>query len=525
MKNIPFEKDLYAVLGVQSSASIEEIKRSYHARARITHPDRFDPVSQKRDWEKANEMLTELNVAYSILSDINNRNEYDKERGIKSAESKKVQNGDSDVKTHGDRVFNLDDIMPMKQNFSDLPAGIKIRLVQRMEGKLDEQILVMLDNISSNYLFSTILQFWYWYLGFSIDDKVWSPGKQFWYCIVTILVSLLIAKNVFSMIRWRKTVIHPAFVATPLYYIITDFDFVEIYPLWSMRDFKVTHHNKNGNYDHSDVSMKFSDKAHSMTIHSADLVNSLIKHISRYEKRAEAAFKSNNLSYFANNNEFRGILNKNRDKFEGDFKDISRVLLISASILGAMTFLFSRQLNLYNGNTGWNTHETPQVVLDNIPVEGRDIATSSQKNEIQNYPKESSSVELPPEKPIPATGAIKNFTRKKRIAPFGIQASTGKHFFLKLTDTSNGKAVMAVFVRSGTTVNVDVPLGTYDIKYASGDKWYGYKYLFGPNTTYEKADRTLTFQILNNQIEGYTITLYQVANGNLSTTTLAPEEF
>ena len=74
-------------------------------------------------------------------------------------------------------------------------------------------------------------------------------------------------------------------------------------------------------------------------------------------------------------------------------------------------------------------------------------------------------------------------------------------------------------------MKVKVPFGTYEVRYASGDTWYGYEYLFGPETSYSKADKAFTFEFDGNQISGYTITLYKVTNGNLSTKKIRPNEF
>ncbi|HVO06214.1 MAG TPA: DnaJ C-terminal domain-containing protein [Burkholderiaceae bacterium] len=63
-------KDYYAVLGVARDASADEIKKSYRKLARKYHPD----VSKEADAEKR---MSEVNEAYSVLSDPEKRAAYD----------------------------------------------------------------------------------------------------------------------------------------------------------------------------------------------------------------------------------------------------------------------------------------------------------------------------------------------------------------------------------------------------------------------------------------------------------------
>jgi len=62
--------DLYAILGLESSASADEIKRAYRKLARQYHPD----VSSESD---AEQRFKEINLAYEVLSDPQRRQQYD----------------------------------------------------------------------------------------------------------------------------------------------------------------------------------------------------------------------------------------------------------------------------------------------------------------------------------------------------------------------------------------------------------------------------------------------------------------
>ena len=86
-----------------------------------------------------------------------------------------------------------------------------------------------------------------------------------------------------------------------------------------------------------------------------------------------------------------------------------------------------------------------------------------------------------------------------------------------------------MYIAANDTATVHVKAGNYSVKYATGAKWYGEEELFGEQTVYTKADTTAKFEttysgsyVYYNQI---TYTLYEVAEGNMSTTEISGEDF
>lgn len=127
--------------------------------------------------------------------------------------------------------------------------------------------------------------------------------------------------------------------------------------------------------------------------------------------------------------------------------------------------------------------------------------------------------------PIPIeTGIVNITTSAERVAPLEIKTRPGANYYLKIVDLRNVE-VLTLYVHGGDAMEIDVPLGSYEIRYASGQTWYGEQSLFGPNTTYSKADSVFYFGDDGYRISGYTVELIPQIDGNLRTHIISPQSF
>ena len=66
------KRDYYEVLGVNRSASADEIKKAFRAKAKELHPDR------NKDDPSAEAQFKEVNEAYDVLKDADKKAAYDR---------------------------------------------------------------------------------------------------------------------------------------------------------------------------------------------------------------------------------------------------------------------------------------------------------------------------------------------------------------------------------------------------------------------------------------------------------------
>lgn len=127
--------------------------------------------------------------------------------------------------------------------------------------------------------------------------------------------------------------------------------------------------------------------------------------------------------------------------------------------------------------------------------------------------------------PVVARTGVMTFAGGHAIAPLTIKTARGYDYFVRIVSATTGSRVMEVYIVGGDTFEGELPLGSYEIRYASGKTWYGPTLLFGPSTVYSKADRIFSFIQTTDSVNGYTIELIRQAGGNLRTSSIPANDF
>ena len=135
-----------------------------------------------------------------------------------------------------------------------------------------------------------------------------------------------------------------------------------------------------------------------------------------------------------------------------------------------------------------------------------------------------------PEQPTPKQGGLEFSDRivleKGVTAPLKIttRPSDG-NYVMKIVDWNTGDFVASFFINRGSTLETELPLGSYKLKFASGDKWYGTEHLFGPTTAYSYVPDKMVFYTSGNYARGHQIELIPQVGGNLKTPRMKAEDW
>ena len=117
--------------------------------------------------------------------------------------------------------------------------------------------------------------------------------------------------------------------------------------------------------------------------------------------------------------------------------------------------------------------------------------------------------EMTPKAAISIKPGIHNvYTQAPLVAPLKLITPGGtEKYYIKVVDAYTSAPLMTIFMVGGQVLEARVPLGSYKIRYATGEAWYGDKDLFGTSTSLNEAEKVLEFVKRDGSIVGYTVEL------------------
>ncbi len=499
------KKNCYDILGVDNSASFEEIKNAYYKRVKVVHPDRFNKDEQPNEWKAANEMLAELNAAYLMLNNQKSRSAYDEFLSGERRKSNKTENQESPNQVKSGkvdlRVLSLED---QKRIYSILVENQKEGFAVKRSSNLIRFAFLIVIIV---YLLVSPFIFQHW--SFSFWGWVLYSGSLLlsWISIFgTFLETVYLIQG--SKGSW--------FALTPVYALSLEGFELSYEPLSNIEVFNITNHKRNFRYDYSSINYVFKNgKRFDFDLHNKTDVDSFQSLAKEYLQSWTVATKSNNSDYFLKHNFLSTAhqLNNTKPITGRDWNSIT--INLSAIIVGVsfVSLLYLKSTSKVNSSVKNNT-SSQTTASPGSPGE------ESVLNESNITPREAAIMAWEAyhnKLPIPINGSKKKFIKSRSLVPFKVNTNGNGYYVVLLKDANSGKKVIRLFIHGGNSVETRVPVGNYLMQYVAGEKWFGYRYLFGPSSVYSEAEDTLAFTVEGNRLFGNEISLFNVTNGNLST--------
>ena len=134
-----------------------------------------------------------------------------------------------------------------------------------------------------------------------------------------------------------------------------------------------------------------------------------------------------------------------------------------------------------------------------------------------------------------SNGELVLFPTGNRVAPLQVNttADVNGYYIVMTSDTlvaenaAPTKNTLSFYVVGGQSVKIDVPVGVYEIWYATGAIWYGKEEKFGSSTQYYKCEGTFDFflDLETRTYMGWELSLYPSINGNMQTDSVNAGDF
>ncbi len=520
-------KTLYDVLGVERNATAEQIRAAYLLRSKVLHPDRFDQNKQPTEWKLANELVKELNNAYSVLRNSLDRADYDRtlsgqSQSARTTSSQQQNTQRSQTSSPPPRPapnVKLGKLQSGKTYFDLLPRSIQEQLKKRVAGTNKHQVSVKISGVGGNYFLGALFVGWYWFLLASASDSRWSSDGFWWLLAFTGLVAVLQGFNTDWILNWYRSPLRYRLFITPIYIIKTHWDEVSFWPLWEVTGMNATHKYTNGIYQGTDLTMSFKDQTENLKISPPEAYDRMREAMRAFTQKIQTAREQQDWQYFFDQDDFR--------EFDSDKISTTRtrhvsqrtiVTFAASFLLSAILFGVAYGMNTRSPGSPVSTYTPPPTPTYSPPARQPnpfDVAEAQLK-------KKSQPAFSEPEQPTPEQGGMEygdsyvNSTGTTAPLKITTRASDG-NYVMKVVNWDTGEFVASYFINRGSTLSIELPLGSYKLKFASGDKWYGTKFLFGPRTSYSYIPDKMTFYLSGDYARGHRIELIPQVGGNLDT--------
>lgn len=474
----------YDNLKVTRNAPIEVIRAAYKSLSQKYHPDK-NPNNTE-----AEKIMTIINEAYDILSDIEKRKKHD--IWIKESENEDVNLLDTskEKKSHIIKAGYC--------QFSDLPENIQHKLVKRISNGNTNQLLIKLNGVIWSYFLFIAVSYWFIYLFDDASKYKWNSDTNYWYIGFTAFSAVLIAKCIDWIYLWHTSSIRSFLIVTPLYVIRTYFDELWFWPIWTITDLKAVHNYQNGVYQSTSLSIFFDGKLEKFCISPESTYQLILNFIKNSDAKYRAAAIQNNVNYLIDNDDFFGYFSSPEKHKKNNRKKTRIFLYLIIFFLSSFGYLTAFNLN----------NQRPYSPSNIIPKPSLYVRSLKDPNG-EEWPLQS--------------GYVKGF---QVLYMDGLSTVTidntqnDSDVFVKLVslDGENSYPIRTIMIRARDQFTLNkVRAGNYDVRYRDLDS--------GILSRTDPFNLQEVFTYDGTQYSNITMTLYKVGNGNMQTYKISESEF
>ena len=290
----------YDNLKVARDAPAEVIRAAYKTLTQKYHPDK-NPGD-----ERAARVMTLLNRSYAVLSDPDQRRQHD--AWITSQENApKNPKQPEPAQPPPGRAAAVRMPEAGTVRYIDLPDAPQRTLRERARGQRADQIQIPLKSIRGNIFWSALFALWFVYLFQSAVSVRWQGDTSVVFLIASAIAAILIAHNAQAIHAWYKKPFRPSLIITPLYVIKTSQEHAAFWPLHEAREFRGTHHHRNGIYQYTEMTCKLGGRACRFVITPQSAFNDFVRRFEFNLERLTEAVKISNQPYIDANDDFRAV--------------------------------------------------------------------------------------------------------------------------------------------------------------------------------------------------------------------------
>lgn len=304
-------KTHYDTLGVQRTASAEEIRQAYLLRSKVLHPDRFDAATQAREWKMANELLRELNDAYAVLRETRLRGMYDATIGVpqrgRSEGPKQTSTKERPPPTRASSPTRKGEtateafkrVQSGSAKFSNLYSAQQSQLATYFKDIIADALLVedRLPTLPRLYLSAGLL--WFLYLILAVFNHAWSQVEGVSYLLLSVPFGFISSVGLQSIIASHRGPLPHRKILTPLFLISTGGKRVHFWPIWELRNIQT----RVG----VSLSAIVEGRRETIRFRSPDVYSKFVDRLNGYRDHAKRALEANDAQYFIRNNWPDGI--------------------------------------------------------------------------------------------------------------------------------------------------------------------------------------------------------------------------